>query len=587
VFASINKIKYLVGDRISEVPYLIFLFLILSVLDVLGIGLIVPYVDLITSSDLTSEGNLFVSLLDNYGLISINDKAATVVFVSNILILIFLLKAIFAIYINYKIINFSQENQVHLRAFLMRSYQNLSYADYLNRNSSEYIYSVQTLVGQFSNQVLMPGLRLISDSLVAIAILMALAFQNIQALILLLLILLGFIVSFDVIFRDKIKQYGLQSNIASTLMISGVKEGIEGLKEIRILGNENFFYKRVRNNSRTFSNFQIKNQFLGSLPKYLMEFLLIFFITVVVYFGVYSETGLGDIIPTLSMFGVAAMRLLPAANTISGSVTKLRYGKDAIDRLFLDVRQLRSLKKHRNPYHATDMKKFEFNSVSLESVCFGYKDTHINVLDDISISINKGDSIGIIGPSGSGKSTLIDILLGFNKPKTGRVLVNNGDLSQNLYSWMNMVAYLPQQAFLIDGTISQNIALGEDHIDVDKVHDSIKKASLGSYVAGLPDGIDTVIGERGVRLSGGQRQRVVLARAFYFKKDVLIMDESTSALDYETEKEIVSEINKLKGSKTIVVIAHRMSTVENCNYIYKLDKGRITFYNPPKKMLQK
>jgi ATP-binding cassette, subfamily B, bacterial PglK len=582
----VNKIIYLLNGGVKEVPYLVLLFLIMSMLDVLGIGLIVPYVDLITSSNFPETGNIFTKLLTKYSLISTGDIDSVVVFIGKILILIFLIKAIVAIYINYRIIKFSQDNQVRLKSYLMKSYQNLPYNDYLNRNSSEYIYNIQTLVGHFSNQVLMPGLRLISDSIVTVAILLVLAFQNISALMLLLTLLFGFVILFDMVFRKKIKQYGIDSNIASTSLIRGINEGIEGLKEIRILGNEKFFFRKVKNNSRIFSSLQIKNQFLGSLPKYLMELLLVLFIVIIVYLTISSGKELDSIITTLSMFGIASIRLLPAANSISNSITKLRYGKDAIDRLFLDMRQLKSMKEQRKISVKPNSENFVFNNISLKLVSFGYNNnTSKNVLNDISISINKGESIGIIGPSGSGKSTLIDILLGLHKPKNGKVFINDKDLSLNISSWRLMVAYLPQQAFLMDGTIAENIALGEDNINTSNVYNSLKKASMESYIKELPDGINTIIGERGVKLSGGQRQRIVLARSFYFKKEVLIMDESTSALDSETEKEITNEIKRLKGEKTIVVIAHRMSTVEHCDRIYKIDKGRVTSCGTPKEVL--
>jgi ATP-binding cassette, subfamily B, bacterial PglK len=581
----VNKIIYLLNGSVKEVPYLLLIFLIMSVLDVLGIALIIPYVDLITSSNFPETGNIFIKLLTKYSLISTDDIDSVVVFISKILILIFLIKAIVAIYINYRIIKFGQDNQVRLKIDLMKSYQNLPYNDYLNRNSSEYIYNIQTLAGHFSNQVLMPGLRLISDSIVTVAILLVLAFQNISALMLLLTILFGFIILFDMVFRKKIKQYGVDSNIVSTSLIRGINEGIEGLKEIRILGNEKFFLRKVKNNSRIFSSLQIKSQFLGSLPKYLMELLLILFIVSIVVLTISSGKEFDSIITTLSLFGVASIRLLPAANSISNSITKLRYGKDAIDRLFLDIRQFKSMNEQRKTSVKPNSESFIFNNISLKLVSFGYNNLSKNVLNDISISIKKGDSIGIIGPSGSGKSTLIDILLGLHKPTNGKVLINNKDLSLNISNWRSMVAYLPQQAFLVDGTIAENIALGEDNINTSNVFNSLKNASMESYVKELPDGIDTIIGERGTRLSGGQRQRIVLARSFYFKKEVLIMDESTSALDSETEKEITTEIKRLKGAKTIVVISHRMSTVEHCDRIYKIDKGRVTSFGTPKEIL--
>ncbi len=232
-------------------------------------------------------------------------------------------------------------------------------------------------------------------------------------------------------------------------------------------------------------------------------------------------------------------------------------------------------------------KEILIKSIVLKNVEYSYPNSDFNALSEINLKIDSGESIGFIGASGSGKTTLVDILLGLLIPKTGEVLLNDEPLNNSIRCWHDNIAYLPQQVFIIDNTLRANIALGEDENKIDqiKLNNAIKKANLCELVDQLPMGVDTVLGERGARLSGGQRQRVALARAFYYERDVLIMDESTSALDNETELEIIEEIKQLKGEKTIIVIAHRLTTVRYCDRIYKMEKGRIVNIGTPQEVL--
>jgi ABC-type bacteriocin/lantibiotic exporter with double-glycine peptidase domain len=217
-----------------------------------------------------------------------------------------------------------------------------------------------------------------------------------------------------------------------------------------------------------------------------------------------------------------------------------------------------------------------FKVLSLDAVSFKYPKVHINILDNISLNIKSGDSIGIIGASGCGKTTLINLILGLLEPQSGKISYNGNVLMNNdLDNWRSHIAYLPQQIFLIDDTLRNNVALGVSNVDEKKLITAINQAQLGDFLANLPNGVDSFIGERGVLLSGGQRQRIALARAFYHDRDVLIMDEATSALDNDTEREVVDEIKRLKGKKTIIVIAHRITTLRFCDVIYKLDNGKI------------
>jgi ATP-binding cassette, subfamily B, bacterial PglK len=338
--------------------------------------------------------------------------------------------------------------------------------------------------------------------------------------------------------------------------------------------------------TKKLSYFQTQEMVIHTAPRFLMELLMIIFIVTLVLGTLYSGQSLQILIPTLAMFGVAALRLLPIANMLSGSLASIRFERDAISRLFTEVSKLDKSERFNSKRIVQGSIK-PFETIVLDSISFRYPGISEDALKKVSLEIKSGESIGLIGTSGSGKTTMVDVLLGLLEPHEGETLYNDRSIKESLGEWLSHVAYLPQQVFLIDDTLRNNVALGcvNDEIDVNRVDDALKKARLTDLVKKLPLGIETVLGERGVRLSGGQRQRVALARAFYHERNVLVMDEATSALDKETESEIVDEIRRLKGDKTMIVIAHRLSTVADCDRIYRLDSGQIVEQGTPEEIL--
>ncbi|MDB9976125.1 ABC transporter ATP-binding protein/permease [Candidatus Thioglobus sp.] len=568
----LKEVLFILGGDRKKLPLLFLFFLFLSLVDLLGLGLIGPYVSIIVDPD-ALDGSLG-EIVQYFGLPSQKQDLLTSIGV--ILLVVFVLKTTFAIFVNKKIIDFGQGQQVRLRKLLMSSFQSLSYVEYLKRNSSEYIYSIQQLSQQFGLSVLLPILRIISDSIVGIVILSFLAWQSFSALALLVSLLGLMVFIYDSLIKKNMKRYGENANKASTLMLQGVQEGLEGFKEIRILGKEKHFYKQVANSATEFSYYSIKSQLLAITPRYLLELSLIIFIVLLVSLTLISGGNFEALIPTVAMFGVAALRLLPSANLLSSGLVQLRFSRDAVSRLYRDVKST-SNTNFKLISDLSNSTQPTFKSLTLKSVSFSYPNTNKKVLDRISLEINSGESIGFIGTSGSGKTTLIDIILGLLNPQEGIIKLNDSLLKNSLNVWRSQLAYLPQQVFLLDNTLSQNIALGidPDKINYDRLLSAINKAKLSGLVDELKDGVDTLIGERGMRLSGGQRQRIALARAFYHERDILVMDESTSALDSETEEEIVEEIKRLKGEKTLLVIAHRLTTLKHCDKIYELGNGKI------------
>ena len=566
----LREILHLLGEDRSKLPWLVLLFLASSLLDLAGIGLIGPYVALVVDPRILDGrvGDAIAAM----GLP--REQQAGLILLGLFLVSIVLLKAIAAIGIHRAITRFSQSQIVRLQSTLMQAYQELPYTEFLRRNSSEYVHAINGLTSNFGG-VVQTGLRVVSDVIVAVMILALLAWQNAPALALLAGLLLSVMYGYDRSFRRKLREYGEQANQAAMTIVRGVHEGIEGLKEIRILGKEEHFHRMVQEGARKYARFNTRAQLITLAPRYLLEATLVVFVVTLVLLILFLGQDMKILVPTLGMFGVAALRLVPSANTLSISLIQLRYHRDSISRLHHDLHAVtRVAPEARKPFlEATD----GFRILALDQVQFTYPKARQPALRDLSLEIRAGESIGLIGQSGSGKTTLVDVLLGLLEPQAGQLRYNDRPLKDALAQWRAQVAYLPQQVFLIDDILRRNVALGVEDTEIDeaRLSEALRQARLEELVHQLPDGKDTIIGERGVRLSGGQRQRVALARAFYHGRNVLVMDEATSALDNETEREIVEEIRLLKGKATLIVIAHRFTTVQYCDRIYRMQDGAI------------
>ena len=559
-------------------------------IDLIGLGLIGPYVALVVDPQVL-DGTLG-RVVDWAGFP--REQQSLLIAMGVLLFLIFLLKAVSAISIHWFIILFSRRQSMRLQIFLMESYQALPYTEYLRRNSSEYIYSIQSLTNQFST-VILALLRSTSDGIIGMVILAMLAWTNGPALVLLTTLLGTMVFSYDRFFRKKLISNGQQINRANMQMVQGIHEGIEGLKEIRVLGHERHFLNKVRAGSRQVMSFQSRNQVIQTAPRYLIELMLVGFIVLLVIGMLFFGQNIKSLLPTLGVFGVAALRLMPSANILTGSLSQLRISRDGVSRLYQDLEQIHHLKPGSSVESETapsdsstaKVQPESLHVLEMKNLGFRYPNAMVDALQDITLQIRSGESIGLVGPSGAGKTTLVDVLLGLLEPQTGNISYNGLPMQEALSDWRSQVAYLPQQVFLIDNTLKRNVALGvdDDQIDDTRLHEALFKARLRELMEQLPNGVETLLGERGLRLSGGQRQRVALARAFYHRRNVLVMDEATSALDDSTEKEIVKEIKHLKGKITMIVIAHRLTTVQHCDRIYRLDNGRIENEGSPEKVL--
>ena len=577
-FLYLKKLSYILGEEKRKTPFLLLLFSISSIFDVIGISLIGPYLSLILGD--SYDNKILEVLIESF---SLNNYNQIVIGGGLLIIAIFSLKTLVLISVNYAIFSFCNNQVVILREKLFNLYQSMPYVKHIERNSSDYIQSINVFSVQFVGSLMVVS-RWLCESITAISILTLLIYTQGIIPIYLLLTMAIFLWSYSFIFGEKIKKAGELSAISNAKSLKNINETIAGFKEIRILSIKNFFNKKIYKNSKIFSAQRTKEQIIAYAPRQLIELLLVFFIISIILSIFMIGKDISSFIPFLGMLLVATARLLPTATSFSTGLTSLQFSKHGIFILYDDLIRYSDETRASNPRNIMHepLEKFE-----MKNVFYKYPKSEIFSLQNVNFTFNRGESIGIIGTSGAGKTTLIDLILSLLHPTKGEVLFNGKPIEDKKNEWRSQIAYIPQEIFLMDDTIKKNITLGVDEkkININKLNDAIKNSMLSSLINSLPEGVDTKIGERGVRFSGGQRQRLALARAFYFGKDVLIMDEATSSIDSKTEKEIVKHIRKLKKDKTLLVIAHRLTTIEDCDVVYRIEEGSIVESGSPKQFL--
>lgn len=568
----IKKIFFLLGESKKKLPFIIFFFSIISALDLAGIGIIGPYLSFIMS-----ETDIPTYLASTFEYFSLDNKKDQIIFLSSVVISIFLIKTILIILIQKVIITFSHSSRVSLQSKLMLSYQSIDYENYLDFNSSDFINRIYRMSEDFAIRVLTPLLKAVSDLMVIVAILIFLLATNFTAFLVLAILFSSIFFIYDFFFKGLLKKSGDNANHYSKLAFQKVYEAITGLKEIRVLGKEDFFYDKTAQYVKSFAKNYSRQQILAMTPRYLLEFLMVLSIVVLVLLAMLSGQNVNTIFNSIAVFAVAGIRLIPAMNGMSSSMIHLRYHTDTVNKLYDDLKRSSPTK-----FQLTDIdSNFSFKSLELKDVSFSYKNSDLKVLKNINLKIDAGEMVGIVGASGSGKSTLIDIMLGLLEPSSGKILINDVGIENIKPSWLSCCAYIPQEIFIMDETFERNITLKDELPE--NMEDDFKKViemvDLSNVMNGLKNSKKTIIGERGTKLSGGQRQRISLARSLFNGRNVLFLDEATSALDTKTEERIIDSILSLRKEKTIIMIAHRLSTLDSCDKIINIEEGSIKEYN--------
>ena len=572
-FSLLKEVRILLDNEFRRIYLVSLVFVLSSSLDLIGLGLIGAYIALISNPDGFRE-----LLLDSFNdfLSRFSDQELLILF-GLALLIIFFVRLLAILLSNYIIYKFSADQMVNMQERMMSIYLNQDYESFIQRNSSEYVAAVSGYVRRYKD-VLQSMLKIFSDVLVCIAVISALAVVSIETLSILIFLFLTMFMLFNKFLYSKVLRYGEEFNLGNRLMIKGISEGVSGIKEIRVLGKEDFFKTSFSRGIKTMAEMEIKQSLIQITPKSLLELLMVVFVVIAVFLNIYQQNDLDQVFTILGVFAVGAVRLVPIVTQLFSSINIIKFGRSSVSNLYQDIQNFETGEIETIESKSVILQKQDFLDLDIKNLSYSYPNSDEKALKNISLKINKGDFVGFVGPSGAGKTTLVDVLLGLLNPQTGTIKLNGKDIFSQIHIWRSLVAYLPQEIFLIDDSLSKNIALDDntDHLLDGRFNEVIRKSKLDDFIENLPEGLNTRMGERGVRLSGGQRQRVAIARALFHEREVLILDEATSSLDMQTEEEIVNQMQKFKGEKTVITIAHRISTLKYCDCLYKLEKGIIS-----------
>jgi ATP-binding cassette, subfamily B, bacterial PglK len=574
MFDTFDKLKFiLTKNQRSSIIYLFFLMVVGAALETLGIGLVLPALILMVQADIASSYPILKPIISFLGYPS---QSEIVIYGMMSLVLVYLIKNFFLGYLAWRQSKFIYGVQSDFSQFLFSGYLHQTWVQHIQRNSSELIRNAMNEVNVLVSSGLSAGLSLATELLVMFFIVILLiALEPVSALTALLgLGLFGWV--FHKITSNYLKKYGAQRMYHDGLRIQHLQQGLNGLKDVKILGRESAFSNVYKIHAKASANNARRAHVISQIPRLLLEVLAISGITILILMMVLNDRAMEDVIPMIGLFGVAVFRVMPSVNRILLAVQGLRYGLPVIDVLYNEKLTLLKTQEHNNDRVVIDSVPFE-NSITIKNVTYTYPNSNNSALQNISLTIPKGTAVGFIGESGSGKSTLIDLILGLLHPDKGEVLSDAINIEDNLRSWQNKIGYVPQNIYLTDDSLINNIAFGVPENDIDQaaVIRAAKLAQLHDFLSALPEGYNTKVGENGVRLSGGQIQRIGIARALYSDPPILVLDEATSALDNMNETSVMSAVSELNGIKTILIIAHRLTTLRDCSVIYELQKSRL------------
>lgn len=557
--------------------FIVLAMIVGAMLEAVGIGAILPLISLMGQPDFLVHHPEIGHIAEALGIVS---HTQFIMFCAGGLIVLYLIKNAYMAWETKLQIDFSMRNQIKFSTELMNNYLCKGYLFHLDHNSATLLRNVNAGGQVIYSAMLIATFTLLTELITAFTIWLMLvvvdAFTAVVVAGIMGAMMYGIIKAFR---RNISKQAKIQNDFAAGY-IKCVNQGLGAIKETKVMRKEKYFLEEFSRTYQQYGEANRKYLFINQLPRMIIETMVVSGLLVMIVTKLAMGSTPEEIVPLLGVLALAAFRLMPSANRIVNLFNTIKFQQPLFYELYPELMDIKERQESRKEsYYLSVQPKLKFEkSIQVNKLRFAYPEGREDVLRDVSFSIGKGDFAGIIGPSGAGKTTFVDILLGLLKPSDGNIKVDGQDIFDNIRSWQANLAYVPQSIYLIDGSVKENIALGvaPENIDNALIEKSLHMAELYEFVHELPEGMETRVGERGVKLSGGQRQRIGIARALYQQPEVLILDEATSALDNDTEKSITDTILKLKGQITIIAIAHRLSTLAECDYKIEFAEGKST-----------
>lgn len=565
------------GQKIRILGLMV-LILIGGLLETASASLILPLVSAILDEEKFAENRYVMQIRELLGIESIRTFTLCML---GFIIAIYIFKAVFLILQTYLLARFANKNRARCTTNLLWQFLHRPYEYYLYAETSDII---RTIYGDMDNifNLLLQCMNFASELVVSLCLGVFLLITD-WKMCLLMVLLLGVLTLINVkVIKKHLNIAGEGSRITQAGMYKWILQGASGIKDVKVLRKEYYFTDRYSDSAEGYADNQIKYNVLTNLPRLLIEAVAILGILIYVMISMLMGVNIASLMTTIAAFAVAAMRLLPSVNRLNTYIANIAYFEPALDFIYENVNtkglsEENVLITHNPTEEYVPALSFK-DTIELNDITFAYPNTDKNIFTHADMIVPIGASVGVVGASGAGKSTIIDIMLGLLEVKSGEILCDGIDAIEHYPEWLSHIGYIPQTIYMLDDSIRRNIAFGVDDSDIDddRVWAVLKEAQMMDFVKDLPDGLDAQIGERGVRISGGQRQRLGIARALYHNPQILIFDEATSALDNDTETAIMDAIDSLHGQKTMVIIAHRLRTIENCDIIYEVKDEKIT-----------
>lgn len=571
---TLGKVVYILDSKQKAMAVLVLVMSIVgTVFEMLGVSAIVPLVNVILNPIIIQEHQL----VQNIPFLEKMTHEELVIGICICVVALYIVKNIYFVVLAWVRVKFTCKIKRELSVRMMKVYMGRGYEFFLNKNYGELSRGIDgdtISLQNFLHSILKLGTEILS----VLLIFLFMCYSDWQ-LAMGMMLLCGFcLIIINQFFRKSMYQVGIKYRRYAGVTNQALLQALQGIKEVLIMQKQQHFVRKYEESQIKMQLQMLKQTLGGESPAYIVEGVCVSGLMVIVCIRVITVENPLTLMATLSTFVVGAFRVLPSLGKIASLLNTLTNSIASVDAYYEKVKEAEKYKVQAEVVdQSVEKGEVESNhgTIEIEHITFGYENTEDAVLEDATLTIKMGQAIGIVGESGSGKSTLADVILGLLHPKEGEILINGISIHDIPHIWSGLIGYVPQSVYLIDDSIEKNIAFGEEEVNKERLWEAIEKANLKEFIQSLRKGVDTIVGDHGVRLSGGQRQRIAIARALYRKPQILILDEATSALDNDTEEAVMEAINSLQGEITLIIIAHRLTTIENCDIVYVVKNRKV------------